>query len=163
MSDDAAVPPPDGPDESLADVLARTTFAVLAILTRAAAEHGLSLTQLRLLAILRDRRASMSALAEHLGLDRSTLSGLVERARGNGLVARERNARDGRGVDVFLTPDGQALALRLQERVNADLAQLLDPLGAGAQDRLGRLLEQALTGVPHQRRHPTRTPGPAEG
>lgn len=146
MSDDAPVPPSAHSNDPLADVLARTTFAVAAVLTRAAAEHGLSLTQLRLLAILRDRRASMSAVADHLGLDRSTLSGLVDRARSGGLVARERNAQDGRGVDVFLTAEGQALALRLQERVNADLAPLLDRLGAADQDRLRRLLEQALAG-----------------
>ena len=147
MSDDPAGTPSDAFDDSLADVLARTTFVVVAILTKAAAANGLSLTQLRLLAILRDRRASMSAVAEHLGLDRSTLSGLVDRARSGGLVARERNAQDGRGVDVFLTPEGQALALRLQERVNADLAPLIDALGAASQDRLRRLLEQALAGA----------------
>lgn len=146
MTDLVVTPTED--DGSLADALARTTFVVVAILTKVAAAHGLSLTQLRLLAILRDRRASMSAVAEHLGLDRSTLSGLVDRALSNGLVGRERNAQDGRGVDVFLTPAGQALALRLQERVGADLAPLLEPLVGADQDRLRRLLEQALAGMP---------------
>jgi len=133
-------------EESLADVLARTTFVVVGALTKAAAEEGLSLTQLRLLAILRDRRASMSAVAAHLGLDRSTLSGLVERAQSRGLLAREPNAHDGRGVDVFLTAQGHALALRLQERITDDLTPFLDRLSTPDQHRLRRLLAQVLDG-----------------
>lgn len=63
-----------------------------------------SLTQLRLLGVLRDRRPRMTELAAFLGLDKSTLSGLVDRAERRGLVARDKNPQDRRVVDVFLTP-----------------------------------------------------------
>ena len=53
-------------DQALIDALARTSFVVMAVLNRIGAEHDLSLTQLRVLAILRDRRGRMSDLADYL-------------------------------------------------------------------------------------------------
>src|SRR5262245_63047969 len=100
------------PDSALVDALAQTGFVTTAILTRIAAEHDLSLTQLRVLAILRDRQVRMSELATYLGLDRSTISGLVDRAERRGLVRRTPNADDGRSVDVALTAAGRRVAAR---------------------------------------------------
>ena len=45
--------------EELVDALVRSSFAVMAVLSRIGAEHDLSLTQLRMLGILRDRRVTM--------------------------------------------------------------------------------------------------------
>jgi len=72
----------------LVDALVRSSFAVMAVLSRIGAEHDLSLTQLRMLGILRDRRVKMSELADHLGLDKSTISGLVSRAEKRHLIER---------------------------------------------------------------------------
>jgi DNA-binding CsgD family transcriptional regulator len=74
----------------LVDALVRSSFAVMAVLSRIGAEHDLSLTQLRMLGILRDRRVTMSELADHLGLDKSTISGLVSRAEKRRLIERTR-------------------------------------------------------------------------
>src|SRR3984957_17472928 len=46
--------------DDLIDALVTTSFATMAVLTRIAAEHDLSLTQLRGLGILRDRRGKMA-------------------------------------------------------------------------------------------------------
>ncbi len=62
----------------LVDVIVQTSFVTMAVLNRVAAEHDLSLTQLRVLAILRDRRLRMTELARYLGLDKSTMTGLVD-------------------------------------------------------------------------------------
>jgi hypothetical protein len=59
------------------DALAQMSFTLMAILTEVAAEHDLSLTQLRVLGILRDREPTMADLATFTGLERSTISGLV--------------------------------------------------------------------------------------
>ena len=74
--------------------------------------------------ILRDRQASMTDLATYLGLDKSTISGLVDRAEKRGLLRRTQNPLDGRGVDVALTARGVELA----ERGGATAAQALSPL-----------------------------------
>ncbi len=51
---------------SLTDALAQSAFVVMGALTRIAAEHDLSLTQLRVFGILRDREPRMSELADFL-------------------------------------------------------------------------------------------------
>ena len=126
---------------SVDDVLVRSAYLVMGVLTRIGAENDLSLTQLRVLGILRDRRVRMTGLATHLGLDKSTMSGLVDRAERRGLLARGKNAEDGRVVDVFVTPAGQELTTRLL----ADLREALSPatgrLTAEQGDRLVELLE----------------------
>ncbi len=128
----------------LADGLARAGFTTVALLTRLAADHDLSLTQVRVLAILRDRRLRMSELADHLGLERSTLSGLVDRAEGRGLLRRVPDTRDRRAVAVELTPAGQTLAATGAADFAAGLAPLTDRLTAAEQVRLAVLLERLL-------------------
>src|ERR1700735_4012629 len=98
--------------QELVDALVMTSFATMAVLNRIAAEHARSLAQLRVLAILRDRRVKMSELTNFLGLDKSTVSGLVDRAEKRGLLQRAPNPHEGRGVDVVLAPSGMGLAER---------------------------------------------------
>jgi DNA-binding MarR family transcriptional regulator len=133
------------PDDALVDALARSAHEVVGVLTRVAAEHDLSLSQLRVFAILRDRRRlRMSALAAHLGLDRSTLSGLVDRAERRGLLRRASDADDGRGIEVGLSAEGQAFAERVAAAVRTALAPRVDGLDAAERARLAGLLERTL-------------------
>ena len=126
--------------QELVDALVMTSFATMAALNRIAAEHDLSLTQLRVLAILRDRRVKMSELTNFLGLDKSTVSGLVDRAEKRGLLQRAPNPHDGRGVDVFLAPSGT----RLAERGVAQAAQALSPMTSALTPAEGRRLAALL-------------------
>lgn len=134
--------------DALVDALAQTAFATMAVLTRLSAEHDLSLTQLRVLAILRDRRVRMSTLANHLGLERSTLSGLVDRAERRNLLERVPNRSDGRAVDVLLTAEGAQLARRLTAEVRRSLAPMTGALTPVEERRLTTLLQRAV-GLPH--------------
>jgi DNA-binding MarR family transcriptional regulator len=52
---------------------------------------------------------SVGRLCTRLQLDSGTLTPLIKRMESAGLVQRERARRDGRVVDVALTPAGQAL------------------------------------------------------
>jgi DNA-binding MarR family transcriptional regulator len=131
-------------EDGLVDALVRTSYATMAVLTRIGAAHDLSLTQLRVLAILRDRRPTMTALAAYLGLDKSTMTGLVDRAEKRGLLARARNPEDGRAVDVLITPAGAALAATIHAEVARSLAPLTGALGRPDQRRLQTLLETML-------------------
>ncbi len=72
------------------DALSQLTFLVQGMLERRAAAHGMSLVQLRLLGLLRDRTPAMAELAAHLELDKSSVTGLVDRAERRGLVERFR-------------------------------------------------------------------------
>jgi DNA-binding MarR family transcriptional regulator len=139
---------PETEQDGLVDALARSGFATMAVLTRLSAEHDLSLTQLRVLAILRDRRVRMSTLADHLGLERSTLSGLVDRAERRNLLQRAPNRTDGRAVDVLLTAEGARLARRLGAEVQRSLAPMTASLTPAEQRRLRTLLERLLDPQP---------------
>ena len=130
--------------QDLIDALVRTSFATMAVLNRIAAEHDLSLTQLRVLAILRDRRAKMSELADYLGLDKSTVSGLVDRAEKRGLLQRVPNPLDGRGVDVLLSMDGTQLAERGAAQIAQSLSPMTSALTVAETRRLTALLERTL-------------------
>jgi DNA-binding MarR family transcriptional regulator len=108
------------------DATVQQSFAVQAVLTRIAAEYELSVTQLRLLGILRDRSPSMAALAAHLGLDRSSVTGLIDRAERRALVARGRSATDARVVTVSMTAEGRDLGLRIQRAVGGGITEVLE-------------------------------------
>src|SRR5262249_5411927 len=130
--------------EALVDALAQSAFVVMGVLTRVGAEHDLSLTQMRVLGILRDRRPRMAELADYLGLEKSTMSGLVDRAERRGLLGRERNAADARAVDVFMTPAGSELAEQVQAAVRGALEPATRRLDAGQRRALTGLLEGML-------------------
>jgi DNA-binding MarR family transcriptional regulator len=130
-----------GSDSALEDALVRTSFRVMAVLTRIGSGHDLSLTQLRLIGLLRDGPRRMTDLAAFLGLDKSTLSGLVERAERRGLVGRDRSPEDRRVVDVFITPMGRELTERVLEEIRVDLQPFTDRLRGGDRHLLTQLLD----------------------
>jgi len=134
-----------GPATGLMDSLVQVSFTVMAMLSRVAAEHDLSLTQLRVLAILRDREPTMAELAGYLGLERSSVSGLIDRAVRRGLVRRDASSEDGRAVRVSLTPAGQRLASLGAGEIGDLITAMTRDLSPADRTRLsvllGRLLE----------------------
>lgn len=77
----------------------------------AARKHALTGTQLAVLKHLVDGgELSLTALAEELGAQNSTVTGVVDRMEAAGLLRRSRSATDRRVVIVRLTPQGRALA-----------------------------------------------------
>jgi DNA-binding MarR family transcriptional regulator len=86
----------------------------------------------------------MSALADYLGLERSTLSGLVDRAEGRGLLKREHDPDDGRVVTVALASEGAALASRAAGQVRQGLSTMTSRLSSAERHELCRLLEKLL-------------------
>ena len=102
-------PAPPSPQLDPVDGLAQLAFVVMGLLERRAAEHDLSIPATRLLGVLRDREPTMNELARILGLDKSSVTGLVERAERRGLVERAPSPADRRAVLVRLTAAGQTL------------------------------------------------------
>ncbi len=130
--------------DELRDNLVQVSFAVTAVLNRVAAEHDLSLTQLRVLGILRDREPTMAQLATYLGLERSTVSGLIDRAVQRGLVQKTTDPADARSVRVSLTAEAQRLATRIIAEINELMAPMTDQLSNSEQNRLTALLAKVL-------------------
>ncbi|MFJ6852129.1 MarR family winged helix-turn-helix transcriptional regulator [Streptomyces sp. NPDC091271] len=136
---------PEDSTDDLIDGLVRSAFQVMGVLTRVGAEHDLSLTQLRVLGILRDRRPRMSDLAAFLGLDKSTLSGLIARAERRGLLTRGTSPEDKRAVVVLITDEGRDLTQRLYEEAREALAPATGRLDPEQREQLARLLEPLLS------------------
>ena len=130
--------------EGLADALVTSAFVTMAVLNKLAAEQDLSLTLLRVLGILRDRRPRMAELAEYLGLGKQTMSGLIVRAEMRGLVERVPDPNDRRAIDVVLTSAGTRLVEELQLQVQQALVPLTGRLNASDQRLLRNLLRRVL-------------------
>jgi DNA-binding MarR family transcriptional regulator len=142
MSDPASSEVP--PSVEVMDSLVQTSFTVIALLSKVAAANDLSLTQLRVMAILRDHEPKMAELAAYLGLERSSVSGMVDRAVTRGLVRRDASSDDGRAVRVSLTSAGQRLATRLTGDVADLIAPMTGSLSSAEQKRLSALLNRML-------------------
>jgi DNA-binding MarR family transcriptional regulator len=133
------------------DGLAQLSFLVQGTLERRAAEHDMSIVQTRLLGILRDRHPTMNELAKLLGLDKSSVTGLVDRAERRGLVTRVPSTVDRRAVQVHLTDEARALAAEVQALFEADVLALLAPLPRADRAALTALLTRIL--VSHAESH----------
>lgn len=128
------------PEEPAAvDAVVQLSFAIQRLLGEIAAEHDLSITQLRLLGILRDREPAMLDLAHLLRLEKSSVTGLIDRAERRGLVERAPAPHDGRGIHVRLTAEGRRLTEQGEAQVNDAVSQLLAAIPARDRDRLTAL------------------------
>jgi MarR family transcriptional regulator, lower aerobic nicotinate degradation pathway regulator len=130
--------------EDLRDALVQISFALMAVLTEVAAEHDLSLTQVRVLGILRDREPTMADLATFTGLERSTVSGLIDRAAQRGLVTKTADLHDGRSVRVTLTESARGLVPEVTAAIGDRVKPLIGELSTSEQKRLTALLTKAL-------------------
>jgi DNA-binding MarR family transcriptional regulator len=69
-------------------------------------------------------------LAKKLDLENSSMTGLLDRLEKKGLIARERDPRDRRGVLIFLTSEGvraRETIKTLVEELDAKLQEALTP------------------------------------
>jgi DNA-binding MarR family transcriptional regulator len=135
-------PPPV--DLGIRDALVQLSFAVQAALQRVADEQEISTVQLRLLGILRDREAGMLELSKLLGLDKSSVTGLVDRAERRALVERRGAQDDGRAVRVLLTARGRGIVRAVAKRVDGEIAQLVAGLVIADRSELSRLASRVV-------------------
>ena len=102
--------------------------------------------------------APQSVLVEETGIDRSTLSEVMNRLDSKGLLTRQRNASDARAYRVHLTPAGaEALAAgsTAAEHVDRQLSEMTGPEEAA---ELRRLLQIIATSQPEAAPHRLRDP-----
>ena len=88
----------------------------------------------------------MSELADRLGLDKSSTSGLVDRAQRRGLVRRVPSQLDRRSVRVRLTIEGRELRRQMLAAFAQDLGAMLEPLSPADLDALTSSLRHLLIG-----------------
>jgi len=139
----------------LVDALVQSSFLMQSVMQRVCRRHDLSIVQARLLGILRDREPGTLALARHLGLDKSSVTGLVDRAERRGLVERNARPEDGRAVRIAPTPAGLALAAQFAEEVAKEVSILTAGLTDHQRTLLSSLLGRVLPEEPASQGTPT--------
>jgi DNA-binding MarR family transcriptional regulator len=131
-------------DLGLTDALVELSFLVQLILGRIAADHGLSIAQVRVLGVLRDREPGMQQLAHHLHLDKSSVSGLIDRAEQKGLVKRVAATQDGRAVLVSSTAKGRKIMAQIEENATHEFAGLAATLSQRERNQLSQLASRLV-------------------
>jgi len=81
-----------------------------------------------LAAAARSNVSSQLALAQHLGIDRTVMTYLLDDLEGAGLIERRPDPADRRARQIIATEHGAALLTELDRRLTAAEALLLDPL-----------------------------------
>jgi MarR family transcriptional regulator, lower aerobic nicotinate degradation pathway regulator len=140
----ASTPPAADATLSPADGLAQLAFLIHGMLEGRAREHDLSIIQMRLLGVLRDRMPTMNELARILDLDKSSVTGLIDRAERRGLVVRVPSTADRRAVLVSLTGHGRSLVSAGAASFEADVSLLLERLAPAERNGLSQLISQLL-------------------
>jgi len=137
-------PLPGEGDLGLVDALAQLTFAVQGALSRVAAARGLSIASVRLLGIVRDRQPTIGQLAAFLQLDKSSVTGLVDRAAERGLVTRAASELDRRSVRVSITAAGREVIDRGAADFEAQIAVLVADLPPAQRSRLSAIASRVV-------------------
>lgn len=95
-----------------------------------------------------DHRLQMKELASMTNATMPRLSHVVSRLERRGLVAREPNAADARGVDVVITPEGRRVVLQATPGHVATVRDLvLDALGDRQREQLREIAAAVLTRI----------------
>lgn len=136
-----STPAPQAPTKlQLLELLAAIGTAQWRDFAAAAARHGLTSTQARVLAQL-DGPLPMRGLATLLVCDASNVTGIVDRLEGRRLVRRETDAADRRVKNVVATDEGRDIIRRVREEMQATHGAL-DTLDAAESETLYALLER---------------------
>ena len=137
-------PLPGEGDLGLVDALAQLTFAVQGAFGRIAAEYDVSVPAARLLGIVRDRQPTIGELARYLQLDKSSVTGLVDRAAERGLVVRAASPADRRSVRVAITAAGRKLIDQGAKALEAEIAVLVADLTPAQRTRLSQIASRVV-------------------
>lgn len=137
---------PSNPDRAEAmDLVASTLLGRAARLTRLlmpSGAHRLSRTEVGVLATLSEGSRRITQLAQTEALAQPTVTQLVDKLEGRGLVARARSGEDARVVMVEVTPAGTEVFDEVRAEIRANMRQALVDL---PDDELTELVHAAET------------------
>lgn len=127
-----------------AAALVRLSFLVQSIYAEIADKHGLTVAQAQLLCVIKDVPRGMTELARMLRLEKSSLSGLVDRAGQRGLLFRQTEGEDRRAIKVALTATGKPLTEAFYAEVEERLKMVVEALPKREEDRFTELASRIV-------------------
>lgn len=134
-----------GYEEEILRSLRRIIRAVDLYSHRLMAGHGLSGPQLICLTQLAKADMLSGALARELSLSPATVTGILDRLEGRGLVERRRQMNDKRTVVVRLTPSGKRLLAQAPPPLQQSFLSQLRALPETEQAAISEMLRRLVT------------------
>ena len=132
-------------DDYLAYLLARASHLVSAEFHARVEARGLSVAYWRVLATLSDADGmTMGELTRIVLYKQPTLSKIIDRMEGEGLIRRGSADDDRRKVRVYITDSGRALVAELQAEAKRHEADVLTGYGPEEQALLKKVLRQVI-------------------
>ncbi|MDT0304993.1 MarR family winged helix-turn-helix transcriptional regulator [Streptomonospora wellingtoniae] len=126
------------------EALVRLAHVVDRVFTDVARRHELTPQQARLLCLLVDGPVGMGDLGRRLNLEKSSLTGLIDRVERRGLAARNRDGHDRRACRIGLTEEGVRLAHETHGGVTDRLEHLAAELDPAQRDGLRSAVDRLL-------------------
>ncbi|MEK3719706.1 MarR family winged helix-turn-helix transcriptional regulator [Paenibacillus sp. FSL H8-0034] len=126
------------------DSLIQLSFHVHGILNRVGGDYDVSIIQIRLFGILRDRELSMLQLAQYLDLDKSSITGLIDRAERRGLVERISSIDDRRVINVRVTPEGQKIIHLVSSEIERQIKTITEILDGNERSQFTAIASKIL-------------------
>lgn len=137
------MPPDDqlAPEDTVGFLLWDTTRAFTTRFSRRIARHGVTFGLWPFLrALWEEDGLTQRQLSERVRMKGPTTAAAVNRLEERGLVRRIHNQRDGRKINVFLTPEGRRIYDVVMPEVAAINRQGIAGLSESEQEELKRLL-----------------------
>jgi DNA-binding MarR family transcriptional regulator len=131
----------DGTERALA-ALGQLLASFEALDLRRFGDLGLTLSQLRVLHLLRDHPASCGQLAEHLGITPSTATALIDRLVRRGLIERRPHPGDRRVIELTLSETARGLIEAAARRKGGEVRDAVEALAPHDRERLAELLDR---------------------
>lgn len=151
----AAYPGTDLPAMEAFNALVGTSAEILSAMHSAFSRKGVSQARFRILIVL-DRAKGEGlhpmTLAEALGVERATITGLVDGTEKAGLTVRRPCPSDRRSVIVALTPKGRRLMQVLVPERTKKISGLMGGLTVPEKKELTRLMDKVLACIPDFRK-----------
>jgi DNA-binding MarR family transcriptional regulator len=132
-------------DGYLPYLMARASYLISAQFQRHLASKGIRTSVWRLLATLAGTNGlTVGELADEMLLQQPTVTKIVDRMEGDGLVARQSSANDRRQVIVSLTPRGRTLIAALQKEAEQHQNDVLASYSRSETELLFRILRTVI-------------------
>lgn len=90
--------------------------------------------------------ADQITLAGQVAFDAATSGSVIGRLEAKGWIRREADTQDKRRKLLWITPEGERLALQMKQAVNRVQARILRPLDAAEREQLTTLLRKLVAG-----------------
>jgi DNA-binding MarR family transcriptional regulator len=110
---------------------------VRALYERLTRQDAITPRQFGILLTLNQRETlTLTELARHVSMDRSTLSEVIARMTKRKLISKTENGADARSAKVAITAEGKAVLLKLVEGALNQQRELMEPLTKSERARL---------------------------